>query len=878
MKNALFCMIVILISSSAFGAVINVPGEQPTIQLGIDTAVNGDTVLIADGTYIGSGNKNINFQGKSITVMSENGPINCVLDCENDQGGAVFNSNEGNDSILQGLTLTRGSTVGIFCSFSSPTIQDCILSENNDLNYGGGIFLENCSSVIIRNCSILNNIKETGSKGGGINAIDSSFQVENSLISENIASRGGGIYAYNSEFTVDSSDIQNNSASMGYAHQGGGIYFERSYAKIINCNISNNFATLGGGGICCSYYDGSSSAIITDSIISGNEGSSGGGILLDSGNIILINCILKDNVSSNGGGIYGAGEVTSIILENCTLAGNNATESGGAIWCYALSAILEDCIVWNNIPNGITVWEGDAYNPLLINYSDIQLSEGVWPGVGNINADPLFIPGPVGAFYLSQTESGQSVDSPCLDTGSRQAAGSFLPLLQGMTTLAGRSTRTDTVGDQDTVDMGYHFFAGDVPSHMPQTAIFQTSYPEEPIMDARRLIINIPADYPNIQAGIDAAIDGDTVLVANGTYSGEGNYCIHASGKAITIMSENGPQGCKIEFLDSSPGLCKSLFFIHEGEGLDTVIRGFTLSGGQGFPVPYSSIAGGGIYCLGASFTIIDCIITDCSADHGNYPGLGGGIALYYSSSRIFNCTFTNNSSGIGAGISCDNSAVLIHNCTIKNNPAIESDTSSSIYCRNSSVILRNCEITGNEITHGATIKSRNVSLIMENCTFSDNILPPAAAGIDSELSGIIIVNSILWNESGNEISESSSPIVMNYCNIEGGHPGQGIIDATPLFVAGPWGKYYLSQIEAGQSMDSPCVEGGFTQSDDISFYLPAGRIYLSELCTRTDMGPDSNLIDLGYHYPVEPPPLPSMSFIGFIFLIILMGIFLKQN
>src|SRR5262249_32822941 len=136
----------------------------------IDAAMDGDTVLVSDGTYI----ENINFKGKAITVTSVNGSAATTIDGGNVRTVVLFVSNETAASVLNGFTITNG-----FAGFQSPNFGE-----------GGGIAVENSSPTITNNV-ITNN---GACNGGGIGIGFAGPLIQGNTISNNFQSGcGGGI-------------------------------------------------------------------------------------------------------------------------------------------------------------------------------------------------------------------------------------------------------------------------------------------------------------------------------------------------------------------------------------------------------------------------------------------------------------------------------------------------------------------------------------------------------------------------------------------------------------------------------------------------------------------------------------------------------------
>jgi hypothetical protein len=256
--------------------ILNVPSiTYPTIQSAIDDAVNGDVVLVTDGIYTGAGNRDIDFLGKAITVCSENGPENCIIDCQGSAGsqhrGFYFHSGETSSAVLDGFTIMNGYKnpgAGIYCSNSDPIIKNCKITGNTAewLNgVGGGCYFSNSFANII-NCRItFNSAIGTSAHsgngwGGGIGiAENSNIEVANSKIMNNYATYfSGGVGVHTSSLSVVNSIISNNSSQCA-----AGLSFQDSSSTITNSTITENSAECNGSGFYCIRSD----VIVTNTIL-----------------------------------------------------------------------------------------------------------------------------------------------------------------------------------------------------------------------------------------------------------------------------------------------------------------------------------------------------------------------------------------------------------------------------------------------------------------------------------------------------------------------------------------------------------------------------------------------------------------------------------
>ncbi|MHC4766688.1 MAG: right-handed parallel beta-helix repeat-containing protein [Planctomycetota bacterium] len=172
--------------------------------------------------------------------------------------------------------------------------------------------------------------------------------------------------------------------------------------------------------------------------------------------------------------------------------------------------------------------------------------------------------------------------------------------------------------------------------------------------------------FCSIQDAIDDAVDTDEIVVAPGTY----RETINFFGKAITLHSSDGPGVTTIDALGTgSAVICGNL------AGSDTVLEGFTITGGIGNDPGNGYYFGGGMLILSSSPTVNNCKFTDNSASYG------GAVYTEVGSPVFTGCTFARNwATENGGGIYNNGGAAQVHN---------------SVYCDNAPNDIAGSPVSG---------------------------------------------------------------------------------------------------------------------------------------------------------------------------------------
>lgn len=288
---------------------------------------------------------------------------------------------------------------GINCGNSSPTFRQCEISQNIAIDIGGGFNCKDHSSPLIEDCDIVFNSARQFNGGGLVLNLFSHATIRGCLITNNEAVNGAGLYVFDrSRPTITDTYIYQNSAAE---YAGGMAVSAQSHLTMDRCVLGENLSVGSAGGIGFS----DSSGTVSHTILFHNSAfdGPGGGILCNASAPSFTSCEFFGNGAIVGDAVYCYDRADPELV-NCTLMQNGPNPVFAGLHSRPT---LNSCILWDFLDFDLQAVDTSVID---VAFSDIR---GGYPGAGNIDLDPLFLPGQ--GFRLQGA-------SPCVDTGDPNLA------------------------------------------------------------------------------------------------------------------------------------------------------------------------------------------------------------------------------------------------------------------------------------------------------------------------------------------------------------------------------------------------------------------------------------------------------------------------
>ncbi len=427
--------------------------DHATVNSALGAATAGQSVAVWPGTYTETVTlkAGVKLYGVPLlTILNGNGSGPVVTA----SGSAILS-----DTVLSGFVVSGGMAAngaGILVDGgAAPTLTGLVVRSNKASDNGGGLYVTGNSAPRLLLSTFYSN---TARSGAGIFIDGAPAWIEGVAFQLNAATTdGGAVTLQNSSATV-----RNSSFVANVAGAAGGAIFVNGGNPTVESNLIAGFnsAVESGGGIA---VDGGGAQIQHNQIISNTAGIRGGGVALRNGATPTVH---NNLVINNRAGVSGAGiniRSAAGTLRNNTISHNSGLGSDGGDGIFlsqelggtaTTPTILNNIIAFNQY--GVRAQDVGQFKPSpTVHHNDLWSNSGgnliganvAGQAADNLNADPLFVVGMVGNFYLSHSAAGQGADSPAMNAGAGTAAS------LGLQT---RTTRTDNVTDADAVDLGFH--------------------------------------------------------------------------------------------------------------------------------------------------------------------------------------------------------------------------------------------------------------------------------------------------------------------------------------------------------------------------------------------------------------------------------------
>jgi predicted outer membrane repeat protein len=420
-------------------------GDFPTVQQAVDSAPEYSTIELADGTFTGAQNVDIDFGGKNLIVRSLNGnPYTCVIDCggtpNNPHRAFWFHSGEGTESRVQGIAIVGGYAIGTRAAG------------------GGGIRVGGGSSPVFENLILAGNAASSGGGGLHVGIYSSAFVTGCTFVANSSSSGGGGLHC------EPASNVELSRCTFAYNSSPDACIYIDDSASFVAGNTIVSFTTGGGAGVECV---GAAVAILSCCDVYGNDGGDWVGCIAAQygvdGNIAgdplfcdpldynyLLNSDSPCSPYVSSCGRIGAWDIGCAGSDD-VIGFYTASDVSGATSLQVDPLVpftVYLCVRNPSAPAGIRGWEAGIYNSANLTITDWSVrGSGVWfgepPGdvsVGlsvplpwgdsvwlatmqcvKIDADPAYL------YIYPHTNSSCSPPAPCYVAGD--VFGEIIPLV-----------------------------------------------------------------------------------------------------------------------------------------------------------------------------------------------------------------------------------------------------------------------------------------------------------------------------------------------------------------------------------------------------------------------------------------------------------------
>ncbi len=416
------------VPSVGTGAVIHVPLEQPTIQLGVNAAAAGDTVIVAPGIY----SESVLLYAGPMTLRSSGGPTLTIIDAHAfSQGFLVYGSvDEG--TVLRGFTVQGGVAAGVTCmsgtsatiedmaltqnqgpgilsTYASPRIDGCSFYYNNDHGVtieGGAPVLSDCSfledgidigggaDVELKDCSFggSGSFVRSGLRGPGARVSDSTLSADGCSFWGYDGQHALALYG-TGQVTIDESEFRGNSDDLGPAIYCEGNGQSDTPLTVTNSLFEDNTSWENGGAVVLRW---SKSASFTGCTFRGNSTPGLGGAVSthDVAHISYSFCEFYENHCGDDGGAVRAYGPTAcdIHIDHCLFVDNSSDDKGGSIRVQDCTGVISSCTIFggsSSVTSGAINSSGDTA-PVI---EECIISNGTGYGIdaSNVAAVPLIL-------------------------------------------------------------------------------------------------------------------------------------------------------------------------------------------------------------------------------------------------------------------------------------------------------------------------------------------------------------------------------------------------------------------------------------------------------------------------------------------------------